>query len=103
MSESLIGKPVIVRANVAGVHSGILVSFNPSENTVLLKDAYRLWKVYTRDKTGSISDIAANGLKPDGQHSIGARLNSVLIHNPPGFELAEMTKDAYDSVCKWKS
>ena len=26
--------------------------------------AYRLWRVYTRDKSGSISDVAANGLKP---------------------------------------
>lgn len=101
--ESLIGKPFIVRANVAGVHAGILVAFNAKDCTAILKNAYRLWRVYTRDSSGSISDVAANGLKPDSQHSIGARLESVLIHNPQGFEVAEMTEAAYKSVCEWKS
>lgn len=100
-NKTLVGRPVIVRANVAGVHSGLLLEFSPQNNTVLLKNAYRLWRVYTRDTTGSISDIAANGLKPEGDHSIGAKLEHVLIHNPPGFEIAEMTDEAYKSVCEW--
>lgn len=101
--ETMIGKKVIVRASVAGVHAGELVAFNAKDCTALLKGAYRLWRVYTRDSSGSISDIAANGLKPDGRHSIGARIESVLIYNPQGFEIAEMTEDAYRSVCDWKN
>ena len=85
----LLNKEVIVRANVAGVHFGTVVAFDPGTSTIVLKDAYRLWRVCTRDSTGSISDIAANGLKePLSQHSIGARLDEVAIVNPPGLEVA---------------
>lgn len=103
MKSKLIGKPFIVRANVAGVHGGILKEFDPKTQTVVLKNAYRLWRVYTRDKSGSISDVAANGLKPDGGHSIGAKLASVVITNPAGLELAEMTDAAYKSIQEWKN
>lgn len=99
----LVGKKVIVRANVAGVHAGIVESYDPKSQTVTLKDAYRMWRFYTRDKTGSISDIAANGLKPDGGHSIGAKLPFVVITNPSGLELASMTDAAYKSIEAWKN
>jgi len=101
IGNNLIGKPVIVRANVAGVHVGILQEINGT--SVTLTNAYRLWRVYTRDKSGSVSDIAANGLKEKSDHQIGARLNSVLIVNPPGLEIAEMTDDAYKSVSTFVS
>jgi len=101
MKNSMVGKLVIVRANVAGVHAGMVTEFDATTQTVTLKNAYRLWRVYTRDKSGSISDIAANGLKPNGGHSIGARLKSVTIVNPSGLELAEMTKEAYESIQNW--
>jgi hypothetical protein len=102
--QSLIGKPVIVRANVAGVHCGVLAGIDPATQTAVLKDAYRLWRVNTRDTTGSISDIAANGLKPPlSQHSIGAKLDAVAIINPPGLEIAEATADAYASIGKASS
>ena len=101
IGNNLIGKPVIVRANVAGVHVGILQEINGT--SVTLTNAYRLWRVYTRDKSGSVSDIAANGLKDKADHQIGARLNSVLIVNPPGLEIAEMTDDAYKSVSTFVS
>ena len=103
MKEDLIGKKMIVRANVAGVHAGVVKAFDAATQTVTLTGAYRLWRVYTRDKSGSISDIAANGLKPAGGHSIGAKLTSVTLVNPPGLELAEMTDDAYASIEKWKN
>jgi hypothetical protein len=102
-TANIIGKKMIVRANVAGVHAGVVESFDPTTQTVTLTNAYRLWRVYTRDKSGSISDIAANGLKPKGGHSIGAGLKSVTICNPPGLELAEMTDEAYDSIQKWEN
>lgn len=99
----MIGKKVIVRANVAGIHAGIVTEFDPKTQMVTLKDAYRLWRYYTRDKSGSISDVAANGLKLDGNHSIGAKLPSVTIVNPSGLELAEMTDDAYKSIETWRN
>lgn len=101
--NGFIGKKMIVRANVAGVHAGIVEYFDAATQTVTLTGAYRLWRIYTRDKSGSISDVAANGLKPDGGHSIGTRLLSVTIVNPSGLELAEMTKDAYKSIEEWKN
>ena len=97
--HAMVGKNVIVRANVAGVHAGTVVSVDG--DTVILKNARRLWRVYTRDKSGSISDVAANGLKPDAEHSIGAKLSQVCIINPAGFELAEMTKTAHESVMQY--
>lgn len=99
----MIGKKVIVRANVAGVHAGVVKEFDPKNQTVTLSNAYRLWRFYTRDKSGSVSDIAANGLKPDGGHSIGAKLVSVTIVNPSGLELAEMSDAAYKSIQDWKN
>jgi hypothetical protein len=103
MSIDLLGKKMVVRANVAGVHAGVVAAFDAATQTVTLRNAYRLWRVYTRDKSGSISDIAANGLKPDGGHSIGACLKSVTIVNPPGLELAEMTDEAYESIKNWRN
>jgi len=97
--HAMVGKNVIVRANVAGVHAGTVVSVDG--DTVILKNARRLWRVYTRDKSGSISDVAANGLKPGSEHSIGAKLSQVCIINPAGFELAEMTKTAHASVMQY--
>lgn len=97
--HNLIGKPVIVRARIAGVHAGILESLEGTNAT--LKNARRLWRVFTRDKTGSISDIAANGLKKNAEHQIGATLKSVLVINPEGLEIAEMTKEAWKSVSEF--
>jgi len=99
----VVGKKMIVRANVAGVHAGVVKEFDPKTQTVVLANAYRLWRFYTRDKSGSISDVAANGLKPNGGHSIGAKLASVVVTNPAGLELAEMTNEAYQSIQDWKN
>lgn len=95
---SMVGKKVIVRANVAGVHAGVVESHIPGTTSITLTGAYRLWRVFTRDKSGSISDVAANGLKPKAEHQIGARLKSVLIENPNGLEVAEMSDEAYESI-----
>jgi hypothetical protein len=98
---SMVGKKVIVRANIAGVHAGVVESHVPGTTSVTLSNAYRLWRIYTRDKSGSISDVAANGLKPKADHQIGAKLKSVLIENPSGLEIAEMTDDSYASIEKY--
>lgn len=95
---SMVGKKVIVRANIAGVHAGIVESHTPGVSAIQLKNAFRLWRVYTRDQSGSISDVAAHGLKPKAEHQIGACLASVAIENPNGLEIAEMTDAAYESI-----
>ncbi len=101
MSEKLIGSSVIVRANIAGVHAGTVESFDPKTQTITLTKARRLWRIYTRDKSGSISDVAANGLAPKKEHQLGAELARVTIVNPNGLEIAEMTSDAYKSILEW--
>ena len=99
MKEKMIGKLAIVRANTAGVHAGIVKDIDFENKSVLLEGACRLWRVYTRDTSGSISDIAAYGLKePLSQHSIGAKLSSVLIINDAGLEIAEMSDTAYETI-----
>jgi len=103
MSKSIVGTNVIVRSNVAGVHAGTVESVDFTTQTITLTKARRLWRIYTRDKTGSISDIAANGLMPGKEHQIGAELARVTIINPPGLEIAEMSIEAAKSVRGWKS
>lgn len=99
--SKIIGKSVIVRANIAGVHAGTVESFDPKTQTITLTAARRLWRIYTRDKSGSISDVAANGLAPNKEHQLGAELARVTIVNPNGLEVAEMTKAAAKSVLDW--
>ena len=98
----MLKRNVIVRANVAGVHAGTVESVSDDSSTVILVKARRLWRVYTRDDSGSISDIAANGLKPDASHNIGALLSRVCIINN-GFEISEMSKEAYKSVMTYET
>lgn len=99
--NALIGKSVIVRANVAGVHAGIVSAVDFAQQAVTLTTVRRLWRVYTRDKSGSISDVAANGLKDGAEHSIGAVVPSTTIINPAGLEITEMTDKAWQSVLNY--
>ena len=103
IDKSLVGKSVIVRANVAGVHAGIVEAADTARCVIKLKNARRLWRVYTRDKSGSISDVAKNGLKSGEDHSIGVPLPTVTIPNPAGLEIAEMTPEAWESVLNYQS
>ena len=66
-----------------------------------LTDARRMWRYHTRDKSGSVSDIAANGLDPGKDHQLGAKLPRVTIVDPEGLELAEMTEAASKSILEW--
>ncbi len=99
--SNLVGTKVIVRSNIAGVHAGEVESVDFATQTITLLKARRLWRIFTRDKTGSISDVAANGLDPKKEHQLGAELPRVTIVNPNGLEIAEMTQDAAESVRKW--
>ena len=101
IEEGVIGSYVIVRSNVAGVHAGIVEEFDAKAQAIKLVDVCRMWRYETRDITGSISDVAANGLKePLDCHCIGAKLTFVIITNPNGLEVAGMSKKAYESILK---
>lgn len=99
--SNLVGTSVIVRSNIAGVHAGTVESVDFTTQTITLTKARRLWRIFTRDKTGSISDVAANGLMPKKEHQLGAELARVTIVNPNGLEIAEMTPEAAESVRTW--
>ena len=59
-----LGKVVLVRTRVAGVHVGELVSFD--DNGVRLKDACRLWR-WRGAKT--LSEVANNGVNNEAAHT----------------------------------
>lgn len=99
IQKNLIGKLAIVRATVSGVHAGRVKDVNFKDHSIVLEESYRLWRVYTRDDTGSISDIAAHGLKkPLSQHSIGAKIGTVVIYNPDGLEIAIIDEGVMRSI-----
>lgn len=98
MFAEMIGKPVIVRSRVAGVHAGIAESIEGT--TAVLRDSHRFWRYFTRDITGSISDVAVNGLVDGKDHQIGARIERTAVIEGPesGLEIAQMTEAAWESV-----
>lgn len=98
MEKKLIGTKVIVRANTAGVHAGEVEAVDFSTNTIMLKNARRIWQWKTRDRTGSISDIQANGLTEDAENHIGATVPRVTIPNREGLEIGELTEKAWQSI-----
>lgn len=99
MEKQMVGKKVIVRSNVAGVHAGEVEAVDYSRQTVYLKGARRLWAYHTFCKTGSVTDVAINGLNTNYQNSIGAVLpGTTVIVNPQGLEIDEMTDKGWESV-----
>ena len=60
--SDMIGKMVLVRDNMAGVHMGELVSFDPATKTCELKQARKVWYWYG---AASVHGIAARGLDRD--------------------------------------
>lgn len=94
----LLGKKVLVRAEVAGVHCGTLVAISGA--TVILENSYRLWKFYTnhKDITGSVSTVCSVGLSPDQPDMIGTKMPLVLIENSNGLEVGLMTDAAFLTV-----
>lgn len=98
IENMMVGKFVVVRAEIAGVHAGEVVMCDFKTNSVVLKNARRMWGWETRDTTGSLSDIAANGLCKGKSHQIGATVPSTTVTNPRGLEMCEFTEHAWASV-----
>lgn len=96
----LLGKKVLVRSEVAGVHCGTLRAI--SGTTVILEGSYRLWRFYTKhkDMTGSVSAVCAFGLYASQPDMIGPQMPMTLIENPRGLEVDLMTDAAFESVAR---
>lgn len=60
VTDTLIGKYVIVRTYSAGVHAGIL--YLKEGKQVILTEARRLWRWKTTNKGISLSEVANTGL-----------------------------------------
>lgn len=87
---SLMGKIVLVRTCSAGVHFGELVRQEGS--TVLLKDAYRIWKW---GGAFTLSEVAKKGVNSESRVSC-----SVPFIELDRIEIIPMTKAAVESVLK---
>ncbi|HMQ38141.1 MAG TPA: hypothetical protein PKA07_11315 [Micropruina sp.] len=85
----MIGKYVIVRAEAAGVHAGVLKS--QSGRDVVLHDARRLWRWDVAPYGISLSDVAIHG--PVGSRSrITAAVPEILL--PTAIEVIPCSADA---------
>lgn len=58
-----IGKVVLVRDNMAGVHVGTCVDFDAAAKTCTLKNARKVWRW---EGAASCHGVAKRGLRPDG-------------------------------------
>jgi len=85
------GDYVIVRCKDAGVHSGVLVSYDG--RTVELRESRRLWFWRVADGGAFLSGIAVFGLHPDSK--VGVRVDIVLTES---CEIIRVEPDAQPSI-----
>lgn len=89
---------VIVRSRDAGVFAGTLIS-RPSETSVILKDARRLWYW---DGAATLSELATKGTSNPGACKFPAPVTSIEILGI--CEIIPLTDDAkksIDAVAVW--
>ena len=91
LDNKMVGKYVIVRCRDAGVHSGILESYNGRE--CVLTESRRLW-YWKAAKGAFLSSVAIDGLSNESK--IGKELPR--IHLTENCEIIECTKDAELSI-----
>ena len=92
IDNGMIGKYVIVRCRDAGVHSGILESYNGRE--CVLTESRRLW--YWKTKKGAfLSSLAIDGLD-SAESKIGKEVP--CIHLTENCEIILCTKEAEKSI-----
>ena len=90
IDNGMIGKYVIVRCRDAGVHAGVLESYNGRE--CVLRDSRRLW--YWKPANGAfLSGVAAAGLHPSSK--VGAPIH---IHLTENCEIIECSTVAATSI-----
>ena len=91
IDNKMLGKYVIVRCKDAGVHSGVLESYN--ERECVLTESRRLW--YWKCANGAfLSGVATYGLSDESK--VGRELTR--IHLTENCEIIECTKEAEKSI-----
>jgi hypothetical protein len=96
INNGMIGKYVIVRCHDAGVHAGVLESYNGRE--CVLTEARRLWYWKPANKAAFLSGVATEGLHGDSK--VGT---PVRIHLTENCEIIECTSIAEASLRAIKS
>ncbi len=93
IDNGMIGKYVIVRCHDAGVHAGILESYNGRE--CVLRESRRLW--YWRPANGAafLSGVATEGI--DDSSKVGA---PIKVHLTENCEIIECSERAIQSIRK---
>lgn len=92
INNGMVGKYVIVRCRDAGVHAGVLESYNGRE--CVLTDSRRMWYWKPADRQKFLSGVALHGL--DASSKIGASLPR--IHLTENCEIIECTNKAEASI-----
>lgn len=92
MDNGMVGKYVIVRCHDAGVHAGVLKSYEGRE--ALLQDSRRLWYWKPADGKKFLSGVAVSGLHGDSK--VGTRLD--LLHLTETCEIILCTETAEKSI-----
>ena len=92
IDNGMIGKYVIVRCHDAGVHAGVLESYNGRE--CVLKKSRRLWYWKPADKQSFLSGVASAGL--DNASKIGAEINR--LHLTENCEIIECSDKAEKTI-----
>ncbi len=91
IDNKMIGKYVLVRCRDAGVHCGVLESYNGRE--CVLTEARRLW--YWKPTQGAfLSSVAEQGL--DSSSKVGEP--QARIHLTENCEIAQCSAQAEDSI-----
>lgn len=91
LDNKMIGKYVLVRCRDAGVHCGVLESYNGRQ--CVLTEARRLW--YWKPKTGAfLSSVAEVGL--DSSSKVGEPQRR--IHLTENCEIAQCSTEAEGSI-----
>jgi hypothetical protein len=91
IQNGMIGKYVIVRCRDAGVHAGVLESYNGRE--CVLNESRRLWYWKPADNQKFLSGAAVAGLASDSK--VGA---PIRVHLTENCEIIECTDKAEKSI-----
>lgn len=70
----MLGRQVLIRSNMAGVHTGELLSVNG--NKLMLKNAKRLWSWSAKDGI-ALSGVAMSGLKENSKIDLKTDLHEI--------------------------
>lgn len=95
VDNRMVGKYVIVRCRDAGVHAGVLESYNGRE--CVLNESRRLW-YWKAAKGAFLSGVAANGISKESK--IGA---PIRVHLTENCEIIECSDEAEKSIRGAKS